>query len=194
MGGTAPMIRSALPADVPAVLSLIRDLARYEKLEHGWSARAESLREHLFGANPGTARWSLAEDAGAVVGVRALLPQLLDVPCKPGPLPGGPLRPARAPRHGPRARRCSPHVAQLALERGCGRFEWARARLERTGHRLLRVPRRETPAGLAHLPGHRRGAGEAGGNERGMNRKAGRWKVEEHLTSDCPVQPLRPAV
>src|ERR1019366_10760180 len=58
---TAPMIRSARPDDVPAMLSLIRALARYEKLEHEVVGTEEDLREHLFGTHP-RAEVALVED------------------------------------------------------------------------------------------------------------------------------------
>jgi hypothetical protein len=42
-------IRSATPADVPLVVSLIEGLAEYEKLRHECVASEEALRDHLFG-------------------------------------------------------------------------------------------------------------------------------------------------
>src|SRR5262249_16508989 len=38
--------------DVPGLLELIRELARFEKLEHEVEATAESLTDSLFGPNP----------------------------------------------------------------------------------------------------------------------------------------------
>lgn len=45
-------IRPAAPADVPQIASFIRDLARYEKLEHQVDLDEGRLREHLFGPVP----------------------------------------------------------------------------------------------------------------------------------------------
>lgn len=42
-------IRAAVPADVPLILSLIKDLARYEKLSDQVTATEEILRDSLFG-------------------------------------------------------------------------------------------------------------------------------------------------
>src|SRR3546814_1615187 len=42
-------IRAAEPADVPVLLTLIRALAVYEKLEHEVIATEADLRTHLFG-------------------------------------------------------------------------------------------------------------------------------------------------
>ena len=44
-------IRSADESDVPLIFEFIRDLARYEKLEHKVVATEDSLRASLFG-NP----------------------------------------------------------------------------------------------------------------------------------------------
>jgi len=43
------MIRPATPADVPAILALIRELAGYEKLSHACIATEPLLQKHLFG-------------------------------------------------------------------------------------------------------------------------------------------------
>jgi GNAT superfamily N-acetyltransferase len=45
-------IRPATPDDTPLILSLIQQLAEYEKLSHEMIATEELLREHLFGARP----------------------------------------------------------------------------------------------------------------------------------------------
>ena len=45
-------IRSAAPADIPAVLALIRELAEYEHLSHVCIATEELLSSHLFGEAP----------------------------------------------------------------------------------------------------------------------------------------------
>ncbi|WP_101788535.1 GNAT family N-acetyltransferase [Nonomuraea indica] len=46
------MIRPATPADVPAILQLIRDLATYEKSAHEVRADEAQLRAALFGPEP----------------------------------------------------------------------------------------------------------------------------------------------
>jgi GNAT superfamily N-acetyltransferase len=47
-----PRIRPAEPADVPAILSLVRDLADYERSLSEVHATEQSLRESLFAARP----------------------------------------------------------------------------------------------------------------------------------------------
>jgi GNAT superfamily N-acetyltransferase len=48
----SPLIRPATPGDVPLILSLVRELAEYEKLLHEVKATEEDLREALFTAHP----------------------------------------------------------------------------------------------------------------------------------------------
>lgn len=61
------MIRPAVVADVPHLLHFIRELARYERLEHEVDLDAGRLAEHLFGPHP-KAEALLAEEAGRPVG------------------------------------------------------------------------------------------------------------------------------
>ncbi len=62
-----PMIRPATPADVPEIVSMIRELATYEKAAHEVRVTEEQLRETLFGDNP-AAFVHMAEQDGEVVG------------------------------------------------------------------------------------------------------------------------------
>jgi hypothetical protein len=43
-------IETTAPADVPSLLELIRELARFERLEREVQATVESLHESLFGS------------------------------------------------------------------------------------------------------------------------------------------------
>lgn len=62
-----PRVRQAAPADVPVVLQFIRDLARYEQLEHQLDLDAGRLAEHLFGPHPACGAL-LADVAGQPAG------------------------------------------------------------------------------------------------------------------------------
>jgi GNAT superfamily N-acetyltransferase len=50
--GPSVRIRPAVAADVPQIAAFIRDLARYEKLEHLLDLDEGRLRQHLFGPVP----------------------------------------------------------------------------------------------------------------------------------------------
>lgn len=117
------MIRSATPDDVPAIVSLIRALAEYEKLTHEVVLEAEKLREHLFGARP-YAEVLLAEEAGDIVGFALYFHNYSTFLGKPGIyLEDLFVKPeARGFGYG---KALLSALARLALERGCGRLEWA---------------------------------------------------------------------
>jgi GNAT superfamily N-acetyltransferase len=117
------MIRSATPADIPAIASLIRALAEYEKLSHVVVLREEDLRQHLFGERR-YAEVILAEEAGTVVGFALFFHNYSTFLTKPGIyLEDLFVRPEhRGKGHG---KALLTHLAKLAVERGCGRFEWS---------------------------------------------------------------------
>ncbi|MEU1120774.1 MULTISPECIES: GNAT family N-acetyltransferase [unclassified Streptomyces] len=63
------MIRTATPADVPGIHTLVRDLAAYEKALDEVRASEEQLREALFGERPAAFAHVAQDDAsGEVVG------------------------------------------------------------------------------------------------------------------------------
>jgi GNAT superfamily N-acetyltransferase len=117
------MIRSATPADVPAIARLIRALAEYEKLSHQVVLREEDLHRHLFGPRP-YAEVVLAEEGGQVVGLALFFHNYSTFLSKPGlyledlfVLPE-----YRGRGHG---KALLSYLAKLAVERDCGRFEWS---------------------------------------------------------------------
>ena len=116
-------IRPAEPGDVATIHQLILELASYEKLLHEVVADKAHLREALFGAPP-AAEARVAELDGAVVafalffhtystfeGRRGLY--LEDLYVKVGHRSCG------------IGKALLKHLARLALERDCARFEWA---------------------------------------------------------------------
>lgn len=117
------MIRSATPDDIPTIASLIRALAEYEKLSHEVVLDEAQLREHLFGERR-YAEVVLAEQDGAVAGFALFFHNYSTFLAKPGIyLEDLFVRPEhRGQGHG---KALLSHLARLAVERGCGRFEWA---------------------------------------------------------------------
>ncbi len=120
-GGVA--IRRASASDVPLILSLIHELARYEKLEHEVVATEEGLHESLFGSEP-RAEVLIAETGGAAAGFALFFHNYSTFLGRPGIyLEDLFVRPeARKRGIGHALLR---KLAAIALERRCGRLEWA---------------------------------------------------------------------
>ena len=119
----AVRIRPAVEADVPLVASLIRELAEYERLAHAVDFDEALLRKHLFGERP-YCEVLLAEDAGRVVGFALFFHNYSTFLGRPGIyLEDLFVEPAyRGRGHG---KALLVALARLAVERGCGRLEWA---------------------------------------------------------------------
>lgn len=117
------MIRPAAPADVPAVARLIRALAEYEKLSHEVVLDEGRLRDHLFGPRP-YVEALVAEEAGTAVGFALFFHNYSTFLARPGVYLEDVfvLPECRGRGYG---KALVSGVARLAVERGCGRLEWA---------------------------------------------------------------------
>jgi GNAT superfamily N-acetyltransferase len=116
-------IAPARRADVPAILEMIHGLAEFERLRHLCVASEDGVARALFGDHPlveVVLAWEDDQTAGfalffhnfsTFLGRRGLYLEDLFV------------RPAFRRRGYGRALLI--HLARLAVERGCGRFEWA---------------------------------------------------------------------
>jgi GNAT superfamily N-acetyltransferase len=123
MNTPALSIRQAMRADVPLVLSFVKDLAEYEKLSHLVVATEQVIAEELFG--PGSRAEVLLGYSGAeavafavyfhnfstFLGRKGLYLEDLYV------------RPEHRRRGFGRAMLLQ--VARIATERNCGRLEWS---------------------------------------------------------------------
>ncbi len=120
----AVRVRQAVEADVPLVASLIRELAEYERLAHEVRLTEERLRAALFGERP-YAEVAIAEDAaGEPAGFALFFHNFSTFLAQPGIyLEDLYVRPAY--RGAGVGRALMEHLARLAVERGCGRLEWA---------------------------------------------------------------------
>ncbi|MGC9524306.1 MAG: GNAT family N-acetyltransferase [Limnospira sp.] len=116
-------LRPATPADVPAIFSLIRALAEYEKLSHQVTGDADALKQHLFGARP-YAEVILAEWEQKIVGFALFFPNYSTFLTQPGIyLEDLFVLPDYRGRGIGKA--LLKEVAKLAVSRGCGRLEWS---------------------------------------------------------------------
>jgi GNAT superfamily N-acetyltransferase len=117
------MIRTATRADVPTILRFVQELAAFEREPDAVEATESMLADALFGPRP-AAEAVIAEEAGEALGFalffhnfstwkgrRGLyLEDLYVTPAARGKGVGGALL---------------RHLAAIAVERGCARFEWA---------------------------------------------------------------------
>lgn len=118
-----PAIRAARAGDVAAVHALIRELAVFERLEHLCSGSVDALHEALFGAHP-AAEVLVADLDGEIVGFALFFHTFSTFLARRGLwLEDLYVRPAFRGRG--LGSRLLGKVASLAVERGCGRFEWA---------------------------------------------------------------------
>jgi len=116
-------IEPAVEGDLPAIVHLVRQLARYEKLEHAMVASADDFRNALFGAQPSAHALMAFADGTAVgfalyfynfstfLGKRGIY--LEDIYIEPehrGQGLGGALL---------------KRLAKIAQEQHCGRMEWS---------------------------------------------------------------------
>ncbi|MFJ8917977.1 GNAT family N-acetyltransferase [Streptomyces sp. NPDC102415] len=119
------MIRTATAEDVPAIHTMVRELAEYEKALDEAKATEEQLREALFGERPAAyAHVAVSDDDGEVVGFALWFLNfstwrgvhgvyLEDLYVRPGRRGGG---------YGKALLR---ELARICVERGYGRLEWS---------------------------------------------------------------------
>ena len=116
-------IRPAVPADAGLILAFIRELGEYERLSHEVVADEAGLAAQLFGERP-RAEVLIAEVDGAAAGFALFFHNFSTFVGKPGLyLEDLFVRPAFR-GHG-LGKRLMVRLAQIAVERDCGRFEWS---------------------------------------------------------------------
>ena len=116
-------IDPAVEADVPVILDLIRDLAEYEKLSDQVTATEADIARSLFG-DPPRAEAVIARLDGDAIGFALFFHNYSTFLGRPGLyLEDLYVRPAFRGRGF--GRRLLVHLARIAVDRGCGRFEWS---------------------------------------------------------------------
>jgi GNAT superfamily N-acetyltransferase len=117
------VIRPATGADAPLILTLIKELAEYERLSHEVTADEETLRRNLFGEGSRGAEAVIAEHDGEPAGFALFFHNFSTFLGRPGLyLEDLFVRPGY--RGSGVGRSLLAHLARLAVERGCGRLEW----------------------------------------------------------------------
>jgi hypothetical protein len=120
---TAHTLRTARPEDLPAIVGLITELAVFEKLEHLVVVTPASLQPHLFGPRP-VAEAVVGDVAGQVVAFALFFTNFSTFLGQPG-LYLEDLYVQPAHRGTGLGKALLQHLGALAVERGCGRFEWS---------------------------------------------------------------------
>ena len=116
-------IRPAEPADITHIHSMIVELAVFEKLEHMVVATEELLHEGLFGTKP-SCEAIVGEENGEVVAFALFFHNFSTFLTKKG-LYLEDLYVRQSHRGKGYGTQLLARLAQLAMERNCGRFEWS---------------------------------------------------------------------
>lgn len=124
-------IRAARPADVPDIFAMLRELAIFENLEHQLMADENDMHQALFEWQ--SARALVAEqmvgqsgggDAGGLIGYAIYFENFSTFLCRRGLyLEDIYVRPEHRQRGVGKA--FLRQLARIAIERACGRMEWA---------------------------------------------------------------------
>ncbi|MBD2139226.1 GNAT family N-acetyltransferase [Anabaena sp. FACHB-1237] len=117
------IIRSAQPDDTETIFSLIQGLAEYEKLSHAVTGNSQLLHQHLFGERQ-YIEAILAQLQNKIVGFALFFPNYSTFLTKPGIYIEDIFVLPEYRRQGIGKALLS-KVAQIAIERDCGRLEWS---------------------------------------------------------------------
>ena len=116
-------VREAVPTDAAAILGFIRELAIYEKAEHEVEATLETLTSSLFGEGS-VSRALICEKDGVVIGSAIWFFSYSTWQAKNG-LYLEDLYVTPEARGTGAGKAIMKRLAAIALEHGCGRFEWS---------------------------------------------------------------------
>jgi GNAT superfamily N-acetyltransferase len=125
MTETRPALRieTATERDVPLILRLIKDLAEYERMASEVTATEQGLRDTLFGAQP-AAEVIIGYAGDQPAGFALFFHNYSTFLGKPGLYLEDLFVVPEYRGHG-YGRELLRRLAAIAVERGCGRFEWS---------------------------------------------------------------------
>jgi GNAT superfamily N-acetyltransferase len=116
-------LRPARPDDLTAIVGLIGELADFEHLSHLMDVTPEKLLPHLFGERPVCEAMVAEHESGSVVAFALTFTNFSTFLGKPGMyLEDLYVQPAH--RGAGLGKRMLTRLAQIAIERDYGRFEW----------------------------------------------------------------------
>jgi GNAT superfamily N-acetyltransferase len=131
-------IAPVTPADVALVLSLIRELAEYERLAHEVRATESRLHDALFGDPPVAHAIVARTSDGTPAGFALYFFSFSTFVGKPGLyLEDLFVRPEFRKRG--LGRQLLAHLAKIAVDRDCGRMEWSVLNWNETALRVYRA-------------------------------------------------------
>ena len=131
---------SGPPDDLDTIISLVRGLAEYEREPDAVRIDRDEFARNLFGPHPYAEVILAADEAGETVGFALFFHNFSTWTGKPGIwLEDLFVRPGqRGHGHG---RALLAELARIAVERGCGRFEWSVLDWNEPSIRFYRRPR-----------------------------------------------------
>ncbi len=141
-------IRSAVEADVPNLLPLMRELAEFEKYADAFAVTEEILREQGFRRSPPDFHSLVADENGELAGFLVYYFVPFTYRAKPNAIIKE-LYVTQGHRGKGIGQLLMKAIAVEAEEVGCGMMKWWVAKMEPTRHRVLRAARCENRPGLA---------------------------------------------
>ena len=121
-GELSSLLRSSVPEDMSVLFGLLQGKADFDKKLHTLTGNPDTLKEHLFGKQT-YVEAILAESEGQAVGFATFLHNYSTFLTKPG-LYVDDLFVLPDYRRQGLGKAMLTHLAQLAVERDCGRLEW----------------------------------------------------------------------
>ena len=116
-------IRNATPQDTQTILDFIIELAIYEKAEHEVKTNVEETREAIFGKNS-TVKALIFEEDGKPIGYAVYFYNYSTWLGKNG-IYLEDLYITESKRGNGAGKALLKHIAKMAINEGCGRFEWS---------------------------------------------------------------------
>jgi len=131
-------IAPATPADVPLILTLIRELAEYERLAHEARATDPLLHDALFGPSPVAHSVIARSKDGTPAGFALYFFSFSTFVGRPGLYVEDLFVRPEFRKRG-LGRLLLAHLARVAVDRGCGRMEWSVLNWNETALRVYRA-------------------------------------------------------